>query len=337
MEAQTANFRPVRLSTDDLPERDRVPMWREFFGRRLLYTEIEPAPDVPFHIDMTVRSVPGIHITSSLQSPVCLTRTSALVAADGNDDVGMLVTTSGGTAAQCGRETLFDAGDAVVMSGAEAGTCATPTTARYRCLHMSRTELAPLVTNLDDAALLRIAPNNEALQYLLSYIRFLEEQHAWVDPHLAQAAALHLRDLFALVLGAKRDAAFVARDRGLRAARLQAIKCYIMDNLSDGRLSVGAVATRHGATPRYLQRLFEGEGTTFSEYVLNQRLTRVRQMLTDLRYASWTVSAIAFEAGFGDVSYFNRRFRRRFSATPTDIRVDAQAESARSKMGKRVT
>lgn len=333
MDAKAADFRPVRFSTDDLPVQDRVPVWREFFGRQLLQLEIEPAPHVPFHVDMTVRSAPGLHVTSCLQSPVCLTRTRALIA-DGNDDIGLFVTTSGGAAAQWGREMIFDAGDAVVVHAAEASTCATPTAARYRCLHMRRAALAPFVADLDDATLLRIVPNSDELQYLLSYAHFLEEQPTLADPHVAQAAALHLRDLFALVLGARRDAAFVARGRGLRAARLQAIKRCIMDNLSDGRLTVSAVAARHRVTPRYVQRLFEGEGTTFSEYVLDQRLTRARQMLADLRYAGWTVSAIALEAGFGDVSYFNRRFRRRFGASPTDVRGDAHAESARSEMEK---
>ncbi|HEY7458682.1 MAG TPA: helix-turn-helix transcriptional regulator [Xanthobacteraceae bacterium] len=73
-------------------------------------------------------------------------------------------------------------------------------------------------------------------------------------------------------------------------------------------------------TPRYVQLLFEREGTTFSEYVLNKRLARAHRMLADPRYVTWTVTDVALEAGFGDVSYFNRRFRRRYGARPTDVR-----------------
>jgi AraC-like DNA-binding protein len=47
-------------------------------------------------------------------------------------------------------------------------------------------------------------------------------------------------------------------------------------------------------------------------------------MMTDPRYADHRVSAIAFAAGFGDLSYFNRTFRRRFGATPSDLRAQAQ-------------
>jgi AraC-like DNA-binding protein len=35
---------------------------------------------------------------------------------------------------------------------------------------------------------------------------------------------------------------------------------------------------------------------------------------------------MASECGFGDLSYFNRAFRRRFGATPTDVRAAVRAE-----------
>jgi AraC-like DNA-binding protein len=43
-------------------------------------------------------------------------------------------------------------------------------------------------------------------------------------------------------------------------------------------------------------------------------------MLTDSRFASRSISALAFDTGFGDLSYFNREFRRRYHATPSEVR-----------------
>jgi hypothetical protein len=43
-------------------------------------------------------------------------------------------------------------------------------------------------------------------------------------------------------------------------------------------------------------------------------------MLTNPHDARWTLSTIAFAAGFGDVPYFNRRFRRRCGMRPSDVR-----------------
>jgi AraC-like DNA-binding protein len=47
-------------------------------------------------------------------------------------------------------------------------------------------------------------------------------------------------------------------------------------------------------------------------------------MLTNPLYRNRSISAIAYDAGFGDVSYFNRTFRRSFSATPSEVRESAQ-------------
>ena len=53
------------------------------------------------------------------------------------------------------------------------------------------------------------------------------------------------------------------------------------------------------------------------------RLARAHRMLTDPRHVGRPVSAIAFDVGFGDLSHFNRTFRRRYGATPSDVRAAA--------------
>jgi transcriptional regulator GlxA family with amidase domain len=135
-------------------------------------------------------------------------------------------------------------------------------------------------------------------------------------------AVTHVYDLAALALGATRDATEVAKNRGLRAARIGAIKADIRTNLAREALSIHEIASRQCVTPRYIQILFEGEGTTFTEFVLNERLMRALRMLTDLRFADCLISTIAFDVGFGDLSYFNNSFRRRFGGTPSDVRAE---------------
>jgi AraC-like DNA-binding protein len=125
----------------------------------------------------------------------------------------------------------------------------------------------------------------------------------------------------ALALGATRDGIALALGRGVRAARLSAIKAHICENLAMHDLSVQSVATHHGLSPRYIHMLFEGEGTTFSTFVREQRLLHARNMLRSPRYAGHPISSIAFAAGFGDLSYFNRSFRRSFGASPTELRL----------------
>jgi AraC-like DNA-binding protein len=91
--------------------------------------------------------------------------------------------------------------------------------------------------------------------------------------------------------------------------------------LSDPNLSVSAVADRHGLTPRYVHMLFETELLTFSEYVLEQRLDHAWHALMNPVNVGRSIGEIALGAGFGDLSYFNRTFRRRYGNTPSGVRA----------------
>ena len=104
------------------------------------------------------------------------------------------------------------------------------------------------------------------------------------------------------------------------AARLKAIQAHICENLAMGDLSVQGIAAHCGLSPRYIHLLFENEGTTFSTFVREQRLLRARNMLRSPRYAGHAISSIAFAVGFSDLSHFNRSFRRKFGASPTEVR-----------------
>jgi AraC-like DNA-binding protein len=139
--------------------------------------------------------------------------------------------------------------------------------------------------------------------------------------------ASHVYDLTAVVYGATPDAAKVARSWGVRAARLHAIKQDIAKNLDQADLSITTLAVRQCCTPRFVQRLFEAEGTTFTEYVLSQRLARAYRRLIDVRCDGEKISTVAYDCGFGDVSYFNRVFRRQYGAAPSDVRAQARQDA----------
>ena len=105
------------------------------------------------------------------------------------------------------------------------------------------------------------------------------------------------------------------------AARLEAVKADILACLGDDNLTLAEVAQRHRASTRTIQLLFERSDTTFSEFVLEQRLLRAARLLGDPRHRAGKISDVAYLAGFNDVSYFHRSFRRRFGMTPVDAKA----------------
>jgi AraC-like DNA-binding protein len=312
----------LRFSTDDIAPPDRFAVWREVFGRAIFSVEVEPMAPGPFHAEATIRTLAGLRLLTASSSAVIYRRPASLLQSD--DVLFSFGATEGSYAQQRGRESSAQSGDALLMLGAEKAIVARPKEGMTHSLRLPRTLMAASVTDLEDSVCRRIPGSTPALQLLTRYIDVFEDDDILASPELQQSAVTHILDLVVLTLGARHDAAAIAQGRGLRAARLKAIKDDIARNLKDESLTVGAVAARHKLTPRYVQRLFEESGVTFTEYLVAQRLERARQLMSDPRRAEQTLTAIAFAVGFGDLSYFNRTFRRRFGATPSDIRAAAR-------------
>jgi AraC-like DNA-binding protein len=225
-------------------------------------------------------------------------------------------------ARQDGQELTPQAGDAVLFSNAEAGFTSTrPRSSQFLGLRLPRRILAPLVPNLDRDSMRLIPGQTHSLRLLVDYLCLLDLRQVPRSAGLDRAISTHILDLIALSVGAHQDAAAEAQGRGVRAARLHAIKADVASHFGEGDLSVAAVAARHSVTPRYIHKLFETEGATFSEYVLTCRLEFAHRLLTDRRLVGRPITSIAFDAGFSDLSHFNRMFRRRYNATPTEVRA----------------
>jgi AraC-like DNA-binding protein len=101
---------------------------------------------------------------------------------------------------------------------------------------------------------------------------------------------------------------------------LSAAKGFIMRQIARHDLLAASVAAHLGVTPRYVHMLFESEGLSVTKFIVERRLARAHHMLLDPRMKERTISAIAFAAGFSDLSHFNRSFRRHFGKTPSDAR-----------------
>jgi AraC-like DNA-binding protein len=307
------------FSTDELPAMDRLGIFREVVGLQMARLDMEPLPDHSFHARGTVRAFPGLFALWSESSPVRVGRTRPLLS-DGDDSYMLQWANCSGSVESGGREAVVHAGDAILMTCAEATGMVLPSAFKTVTLKIPRKALGRSAHDAN-AWLLRPLPcDSEALKLLFCYVTLLKNLPAAAAPELQQMAVMHVHDLMALALGATRDGAEIARGRGLRAARLSAIENDIRKNLSDEHLSATVIARQRGLTPRVVQMLFENDGTTFTQFVLSERLAQARRMLASRRYDDRRIAEVAFACGFGDVSYFNRKFRARYGETPSDVR-----------------
>lgn len=110
-------------------------------------------------------------------------------------------------------------------------------------------------------------------------------------------------------------------DASMRTLRLQQIKRYIAENLSDPLLNVNRIARANSLSVRSLQYLFNEAEMTVSDFIWTERLEYSKRALEFDVGLDRTVTDIAMSAGFNSLSHFSSAFRKRYGISPSDVRA----------------
>lgn len=166
-----------------------------------------------------------------------------------------------------------------------------------------------------------LGPANPRLQLLRRYAGLLTGNDGIRDnPALNAFTRSRLRDLTALALAESRDAAALASMSGPRAKRARLIIDEIRKRFTEPALSPAELGRTLGLSARYVNELLQETGSTFAKRTLELRLRKALVMLRERRHDGMKVGDIARACGFREMPYFNRCFRRRFGASPTQYR-----------------
>lgn len=120
-----------------------------------------------------------------------------------------------------------------------------------------------------------------------------------------------------MVFSAEREA---VSDASRRESRRRALLAYIEDNLCEPDLDTQTIAAAAGMSPRYVQILFSELDITPSAFIRNRRLELAARRLAQ-NGVSASITEVAFEVGFNDLSSFCRAFRQRYRVAPRDYRA----------------
>lgn len=290
-------------------------------GRSARHIVFDRANPAPFGAKAVLRLEPDIGLMSlfapsaavSLPAPALFDEGAALLLRPAD---GVLVVTCGE------RRAIVGGREAILLTEAAGATLLPTQVARLDCFVMPADALGERARGLAEE--LRVfGAGDDALQMLGNYgAALLRGMIPIRTPELRQLARHFMCGLVNIMSPGHAP----GHQPGHRPDdRMNAIKSDIEAGLADRALSARQIADRHGISLRYLQKLFEDEQTTFSEFVLQRRLDRALRILQSDGARETNISEIAFAVGFGDLSYFNRTFRRRFGAAPRDVRASQRA------------
>ena len=242
-------------------------------------------------------------------------------AKDGNDGLYMIIVRAGRfRVVQQGVSHDLTPGDAALFDNRCQNEFHSLDAGETWSISLPRKSLRHLVRDIDKPVERRISAANPALRLLVGYLETLFGLEGIDEPELA---GIHVADLVASAIGARPDAQVLIEERSARGARLRTVLDVITQQAGNASLDPARVADKLGFSVRYLHRLLQDSGKTFSEHVLERRVDRALRLLRDPRLADRKISAVAMDCGFSDLSHFNRSFRSRFGATPSEVRAEA--------------
>jgi AraC-like DNA-binding protein len=315
----------VRFSTDDLPPRDRVRFWCDYFAKQAhsITPSVIPDPGA-FHAEAS-GPVAGefalLDVKSGLER---VQRTAADVAKDKTEAffIRRFRQPAIWTAATATMPVDFihEPGDFCVSSTEWRFEAESKGPASFDMLLIPQAAFSPLLAGGRLARPFRLPGASPLGSLLGAAMDAAKAQVPLLPDELGEAVLRNLCGLVALACGASDEGAERSRDL-LRSAQLAAVKRHVDLHLADPNLSPASAAAALGISSRQLHRLFESSGSTFARHILRQRLLRCRDTIAGATGTGRSVVDIAFGWGFNSMATFYRAFASEFGNPPAVLRA----------------
>lgn len=113
------------------------------------------------------------------------------------------------------------------------------------------------------------------------------------------------------------------QEKSLSPEQIQAqVKEYIMLNISDSSMTVNSISSQFHFHPVYLNRVFkQQQGTTVSQYIINERMKLAASLLTA---EATPASQVAEQVGYSYYANFHNMFKRFYGCTPVQYQENYQ-------------
>ncbi|MDH4248262.1 MAG: AraC family transcriptional regulator [Deltaproteobacteria bacterium] len=317
----------LRLSTRGLPVAEQFATWRDAMSESTVPVRLDIEREgEPFAADVLMRSLGAFQLSSTTTttpspnrvtfsygpSEISRTPEHALI-------LSYRVNESNAFAYNGRREVVFPAGNWCLYNTEDRVTASAHVQhARQIMLRIPPQAAARFACFSGDCFGIPRPPDNAANVLM---IRYLETLALGPVPGAAEGQALgqHLLDLVLLALNHSPDQA-EASQKGISTALVAAIEQEIEANFLEPEFHPASAAALLGMSTRYLHKILEPTGISFSKRLLQRRLAHARGLLSASGAARLGILEVALECGFGSAEHFSQCFRAAFGMSPRDFR-----------------
>lgn len=165
------------------------------------------------------------------------------------------------------------------------------------------------------------------VRMLISYINILVDDQKRPAHALLRVAERHLGELVAHIFSSVTLSSSPLQLGKTSHIRLSSILEFMRAHIHDPELSIGVVARHHNISGHYVRKLFYDAQTSFTAYATDLRLKWAYQRLATTSRHAERVADIAYQAGFNNLGWFNRAFKKKFGVTPSTVRKETLESS----------
>ncbi len=305
----------------------RLHSWEEILANTHLAFDVHPTSRTPARFEgaVTRRAIGDLMLVDCAASPFLGHRSRAVMAGLPNTTthenvLGFQFVCKGvELVREGGRELALKAGDVVLWDGMQPTDVEIVEAFYKRTLLFPRDQVVAVCPRLADTRALPSLEGSATARLLVRYMNALALELPQLEPAAAIAAAGAALELLRAAVEPSLPTARSATRAALRAEIVR----YVRIHLQDPALGPAAIARSYAMSVRALHALFEDAQESVAGLVRSERLARCLEDLQ--RPNGGSVTDIAFRWGFCDAAHFSRVFKRRFGATPSEIRQAALA------------
>lgn len=317
------------FSTRNVHPRERLACWRETMS--VVSHEFDASSGTEFVGTVRSEFLDEV-IVSDFECDACeVKRTARNIRFDDCDDFLLCMQLTGeAVISQDDRQAVIQNGSFALIDPRRPFSVSYQTWGRSVSLKLPRQAFEARLGGASMLSAYSMTPDRPLTGLASGFLSMLPSRVEMLDGAARARIGEQSLDLIAMAMSREADQAGATLSSP-RAVALLSLKTVIESRLSDPTLRPAIAAHAAGISVRYANALLAQEDTSLERYILNRRLDRCRQALSDPHQSQRLIGDIAFCWGFSDLSHFTRRFKAAFGLSPRDYRqwcLDRKAETS---------
>lgn len=220
---------------------------------------------------------------------------------------------------QNGRKGTVCPGEYVLLSPDNFLTVTADATSQFIWMYLPSTELRMRLVSIDDHLGRRFCANQEMSSLLVNFICDITKIYSNTLPSNGEALATQIINLVTLTISSEDRGTSSNISNGRYQLRKRIFES-IEREVTNPYLTPKKIAASNRVSLSYLYSLFNDSNTTVGQFIIEKRLQKAFELLAQDLHGHMTVSEIAYQVGFKNVSHFSRTFSRHFNMAPRDVR-----------------